>query len=116
MGRAILSGDECDGQCLYVEEKDDGTIAIEMIWDMGMGEWTSSQGDLGDLPSLRDELSTLEASPGGGDITVRNYRKSYGGDDVEISESGSESGSVSLDRAGLCALLKYVEDKIAANG
>ena len=112
MGRAILSGDESDGQCLYVEKKDDGTTTIDMIWDMGMGDWTSSQGDLGDLPSLRDELRALEALSRGGDVTVRNYRHVYCGDDPETSESGK----VNLDREAVCALLKYVEGKIVASG
>lgn len=111
MGRQILSGDECDGECLYVEEKSDGTVAIDMIWDLGMGEWTSSQGILGDLPSLRDELRTLEASLTDGEITVRNFHKTNG-DHVTTSDSGS----VLLDHAAVRALLEYVEHKIAASG
>lgn len=111
MSRRILSGDESDGQCLYVEENVDGTITIDMVWDMGMGEWTSSQGDLGDLPSLRNELRTLEASQSGGKIPVRNYRKEYG----DLVWTSNED-SVLLDHAGVCALFRYVEDKIAVRG
>lgn len=110
MDRLILSGDECDGECLYIQEKDDGIFRVEMVWDMGFGDWKSYAGDLPLISDVATELRELKERETSGFITVKDFRENYCGD-----EKTGDTGQVMLDYEAVCALFKFVENVITDN-